>query len=94
LLTLGVNVLKRGRKKKTMNKTTYTVTRFDVSYDFYVEVTEENNIVSFVLCRENFGIKLFMFGMMKKAAPPEKWEEIINNNVNDHIQSYLDEYDY
>jgi hypothetical protein len=35
-----------------------------------------------------------MFGMMKEAAPPEKWEEIINNNVNDYIQSYLDEYDY
>ena len=68
-----------------MNKTTYTTTRFDVSDDFYVEVSEEKNTTNFVLCHENFGIKTFMFGLSTKHCPSETWEELIINNVNDYI---------
>lgn len=75
-----------------MNKTTYTVTRFDVSYDFYVEVSEEKNVINFVLCRENFGIKTFMFGINKEDAPLEAWERFIINNVDFYINDYLNEY--
>lgn len=68
-----------------MNKTKYITTRFDISDDFYVEVSEEKNITNFVLCRENFGVKTFMFGLSPKHCPPETWEELIVNNVNDYI---------
>lgn len=76
-----------------MNKTTYTTTRFNVSDDFYVEVSEEKNIINFVLCRENFGVKSFMFGLNKKDAPPETWEELIKNNVYDYIPDFINEFD-
>lgn len=75
-----------------MNKTTYTITRFDVSDDFYVEVSEEKNVINFVLCRENFCIKSFMFGLNKKDAPSETWEELIKNNVYDYIPDFINEF--
>ena len=77
-----------------MNKIKYTVTCFELAESFFVDVLEEKGTIEFYLYKKTCGNKMFMFGMMKKAAPPEKWEEIINNNVDDYIQSYLDEYDY
>lgn len=75
-----------------MNKTTYTVTRFDVADDFYVEVTEENNTVNFVLCRENFGVKSFMFGLNRKEAPRKAWEDLIIKNVENYIRIFNEEF--
>lgn len=77
-----------------MNKTTYTVTCFELGEGFFVDVLEEKGTIEFYLYKKTCDNKMFMFGMTKKTAPPEKWEEIINNNADDYFQSYLDEYDY
>lgn len=82
------------KRDNTMIKTTYTVTCFELEEGFFVDVLEENGTIEFYLYRKSNGLKMFMFGMTKEAAPPEKWEEIINNNVEDYFQSYIDEYDY
>ena len=76
-----------------MKKTTYITTRFDVSDDFYVEVSEEKNTTNFVLCRENFGIKYFMFAFDNQNAPPgDSWEEIIKSNVTNFIKAFKKEF--
>lgn len=77
-----------------MNRITYTVTCFELAEGFFVDVFEEKETIEFYLYKKTCGVKMFMFGMTKEAAPPEKWAEIIDNNVGDYIQSYLDEYDY
>lgn len=77
-----------------MKKSTYTTTRFDVVDNFYVEVSPNKDILEFVLCMENYGIKSFMFGLYKKDCPEEMWEEIIENNVEDYIAMFLDDMDY
>lgn len=77
-----------------MKKSTYTTTRFDVVDNFYVEVSPNKDMLEFVLCMENYGIKSFMFGLYKKDCPEEMWEEIIENNVEDYIAMFLDDMDY
>lgn len=72
-----------------MKKSTYTTTRFDVGDGFYVEVSPNGEMFEFVLCMENYGIKDFMFGLYKKDCPEEMWEEIIEGNVEDYIDSFL-----
>lgn len=74
-----------------MKKSTYTTTRFDVVDNFYVEVSPNKDMLEFVLCMENYGIKSFMFGLYKKDCPEEMWEEIIENNVEDYIVMFLDD---
>ena len=76
-----------------MNKTTYIITRFELENGFFVDVLEENGAIEFYLYRKNNGFKMFMFGIMKEAAPPEKWEEIINANVDEYSETYIDEYE-
>ncbi len=71
-----------------MKKSTYTTTRFDIDDDFYVEVSPNKDMFEFVLCMENYGIKSFMFGLYKKDCPEEMWEEMIENNVEDYIDSF------
>ena len=73
-----------------MNKTTYTIVRFNVNNDFYVEATPivslyDEEIVEFVLCMKNYGLKSFMFGLYKKDCPEETWEKMIENNIEEHI---------
>ena len=68
-----------------MNKTKYITTRFDISDDFYVEVIQNGVTVDFILCKKDAGVKTFMFGLSPKHCPPETWEELIINNVNDYI---------
>lgn len=77
-----------------MNKTIYKITCFELENGFFVDVLEENGTIEFYLYKKTCGNKMFMFGMTTAAAPPEKWAEIINNNIDDYIQSYIDEYDY
>ena len=76
-----------------MNKTTYTTTCFELAESFFVDVLEEAGTIEFYLYRKTCGFKMFMFGMTKTAAPPEKWEEIIDNNVDDYTETYIDEYE-
>lgn len=77
-----------------MNKTTYIITCFELENGFFVDVLEEAGTIEFYLYRKNNGFKMFMFGMMKEAAPPEKWEEIINANVDEYTETYIDEYEW
>lgn len=71
-----------------MKKSAYIVTRFDIDDDFYVEVTPNEEMFEFVLCMNGYGIKSFMFGLYKKDCPEEIWEEIIENNAEDYIDSF------
>ena len=77
-----------------MKKSTYITTRFDVGDRFYVEVSPDGEWYDFVLCMEGYGIKSFMFGLYKKDCPEEMWEEIIEANVEDYIEVFLDDMDY
>lgn len=71
-----------------MKKTTYVTTRFDVNDDFYVEVSPNGELIEFVLCMNNYGMKSYMFGMYEKDCPKETWEELIENNIEDYIDSF------
>ena len=82
-----------------MKKTTYTVTRFDIREGFYVEVTPSTDkdgkeMYDFVLCLENYGIKSLMFGLFANDCQEETWEEMIENNVDEYIESFLDDMEY
>ena len=82
-----------------MRKTTYTTTKFDIRDGFYVEITpttrkNEDEMYEFVLCLENYGIKLFMFGLYAKNCPEELWEEMIENNVDEYIEIFLKRIEY
>lgn len=75
-----------------MKRTTKVVTRFDVDEEFYVEVIpckrDNENWLEFTLCKENHGMKVFMFGVLEEDFPEEKWEEMIEANVDSHIESF------
>lgn len=77
-----------------MTKTTYTTTCFELAEGFFVDVLEEKRTIEFYLYKKTCGVKMFMFGLLNESAPPYKWEKIINDNVSDFTQTYLDEYDY
>lgn len=81
-----------------MKKTTYTTTRFNIDNEFYVEVSPDTNLhgeemIEFVLCMRNYGMKSFMFGLHKKDCPEDIWEEIIMANIEDYIESFLEDMD-
>ena len=75
-----------------MKKSSYTVTRFDVDNEYYVEVTpyfEHNEeYLDFTLCKERYGFKSFMFGLKKQDCPESEWENMIESNVYDYISSF------
>lgn len=78
-----------------MKKTTYTVTRFDIEDGFYVEVSpnaEGKPMYDFFLCKEEYGIKDFMFGLYTKDCPPSEWEDMIEANVYGCIENYIESY--
>ena len=55
-----------------MRKTTYTVTRFDVDDEFYVEVSPRTDnkgkeMYDFYLCKDDYGVKELMFGMYARG---------------------------
>ena len=77
-----------------MKKTTYTVTRFDIDDEFYVEVSPNGEMIEFVLCMQNYGMKSFMFGLQKNDCPEEMWEELIENNVDEYIEIFLNNKEY
>lgn len=79
-----------------MNKSTYTTTRFDVGNDrFYVEVSpvklDGDDMVEFYLCKEDYGIKNYMFGMFASECPESDWENEILKDINDHITGYYND---
>lgn len=82
-----------------MKKTTYTTTRFDIENDFYVEVipstdNEGKAMHDFFLCKEDCGLKELMFGLYAKDCPPDKWERMIEVNVDDYIETFINDLEY
>lgn len=86
------------RKGEAFEKTTYTVTKFNIlacEYEwFYVEVLENDytEMIDFYLCHMDSDIKQFMFALDKEEAPEEKWEEIIKENVCNYIYNFVKDY--
>lgn len=81
-----------------MKKTIYTTTRFDIDNEFYVEVSPGTNLrgeemIEFVLCMQNYGMKFFMFGLHKEYCSEDTWEEIIMENIKDYIELFLENMD-
>lgn len=82
-----------------MKKTTYKVTRFDVSDDYYVEVTPDvwpdgTSAVDFVLCKNRYGIKSLMFGLSLATCPESEWEDMIIANVDDYIAGFEEDMEF
>lgn len=83
-----------------MKKRTVHVTRFELNncmYDgFYVEVspTRKDSLYNFSLCRDWIGMKRSMFSLPVELAPEEKWEKIIEDNVDRYIEYFLDALDF
>lgn len=77
-----------------MQKTTYTTTRFDIGKNFFVEINynTKNEVYDFVLCHEEYGVKMHMLGLMTKDAPENSWEDIIRTNIDKYVQIYTEEY--
>ena len=71
-----------------MKKTKYITTRYDVNDDFYVEVSPNGDVIEFVLCMKNYGIKSYMFGLCKKDCPKKNWEEMIKNSIGNYIDDF------
>lgn len=81
-----------------MKKTTYTVTRFDVDDDFYVEVSPSTDdkgkeMYDFVLCKENYEIKELMFRLYANDYQPSEWEDVIEANVDEYIENFIENMD-
>ena len=79
-----------------MKKTTYTVTRFDIKDKFYVEVSpiiiNGNEMYEFHICNEDCAIKELMFGVYQNDCPENTWEEMIESNVDWHVEAYIENY--
>ena len=81
-----------------MKKTTYTVTRFDVGDEFYVEVSPSTDdkgkeMYDFVLCKENYEIKELMFRLYANDYQPSEWEDVIEANVDEYIENFIENMD-
>lgn len=74
-----------------MKKTTYTTTRFEVNEAFYVEVSPNEDMIEFVLCMRDYCLKCLMFSYCAEDCPEDIWERLINEEVKEHITSFLNE---
>ena len=73
-----------------MEKSTYVVTRFDVGHDgYYVEVSPATvggeEMWEFFICKEDYDIKDFMYGIEKECAPESEWEHMILGDIDMYI---------
>lgn len=77
-----------------MKKTTYTTTRFKAKDGFYVEVcpNEKNDCYDFYLGHEDYGVKDFMTGELRKNCTPNQWEYLIMGEIDDCISFYKEHY--
>ena len=80
-----------------MKKTTYTVTRYDIKEGFYVEVTPDitlkEEIYKIYLCSEDYDIKMFVYGILKKHTESEEHIlSIINSDIDRHIEHYRNQF--
>ena len=71
-----------------MKKTTLTITRYQLPDRFYVDVFEEKGEVSFWLAHPDSDVKEQMFAASVAFAPPERWEEMIGDNIDDYLEDF------
>ena len=76
-----------------MKKTKKEIAVYEFNKNYFVEVFVEENVVEFWLCRKEYGIKKYMFGLLKDDLKDEQdIIDIINANIKEHISYY--KYDY
>lgn len=70
-----------------------TVTVFELNDDFYVEVspsiTTDDCVYDFHLGNKGYGVKMFMFSAETHEAA---FMDLINENIDEYIEFYIDEY--
>ena len=75
-----------------MTKTNYTVTKYDCSNDYFVEVSNSESMTGwkdFYIYKKDYSVKVFMFGI---AVSEEDIESIIEANIDDYVAIYENEY--
>lgn len=74
-----------------MNKTNYTITKYDCGNDYFVEVSdsEMEGWKDFYIYKKDYSVKAFMFGI---AVSDADVESIIEANIDDYIAIYENEY--
>lgn len=73
-----------------MKKSISTVTKFEVNKKFYFEVVpNENNMVDFSICMEDYPLRVGVFSIPIKNCTMDKWEQIIENNIEDSIRTFF-----
>lgn len=71
-----------------MKKTTLTTIRYQLPEDFYVDVLTEKDEVSFWLGNRQCDVKEQMFAASAAFAPEEKWESMIQDNIDDYLEDF------
>lgn len=73
-----------------MRKTTLMVTRYQVGDGFCVDVIPDSKEVSFWLGHRECDIKEKMFAASLELAPQERWEKLIEDNIDDCKEDFRD----
>ena len=77
-----------------MEKTNKEIVVYKFNKNYFVEVIVEKNVVEFWLGNNEYGIKQFMFGLLKKDLKSEQdIIDIINAKIKDYIRSYKEAYE-
>lgn len=71
-----------------MKKTTLTTVRYQLPDHFYVDVLTEKDEISFWLGHRESDIKEQMFAASAAFAPEEKWEQMIQDNIDDYLEDF------
>ena len=75
-----------------MQKTKYTITRFEIDGKFFVEVHPIEDKVHFDLSAEGVGFKINMFTLPKEDCPEDIWEEIIEEHLDDYLEMFIEDF--
>lgn len=71
-----------------MKKLTLTTVRYPLPEHFYVDVLAEKEEISFWLGHRDCDIKERMFAASAAFAPEEKWEQLIQDNIDDYLEDF------
>ena len=71
-----------------MRKATIIITRFQAGEGFYVDVIPVGQEVSFWLGHRDCDIKEKMFAASPELAPQERWEKLIEDNLDDCLEDF------
>ena len=71
-----------------MKKTNLTTVRYQLPDHFYVDVLTVKDEISFWLGHRDSDIKEQMFAASAAFAPEEKWEQMIEDNIDDYLEDF------